>query len=152
MYTYNDLSEAMNETWCKDCPSGYFCDEVAVANYTRFPCPVGFYCELASNAPIPCPSGTYRWVSLVMLPFPLPVEPTGDWTIEHFYIGLLVVTLYHTGYCESSTKSRCHSDVKCRDAGVKSFSTCSYVLWWYQVSNQDGRKAWATNLKEYILF
>ena len=22
MYTYNDLSEAMNETWCLDCPAG----------------------------------------------------------------------------------------------------------------------------------
>lgn len=59
-FTYNDLSGAMNETWCKDCPAGYFCDNTAIANYSRFPCPAGFYCELASNQPIPCPSGTYR--------------------------------------------------------------------------------------------
>ena len=60
LYTYNDLSEATNATWCKDCPPGYFCDDVAIANYSRFPCPAGYYCELASNEPVPCPGGTYR--------------------------------------------------------------------------------------------
>ena len=67
MYTYNDLSEAMNATWCKDCPSGYFCDDIAIANYSRFPCPAGFFCEQASNEPIPCPGGTYRYVRTYLI-------------------------------------------------------------------------------------
>ncbi|XP_064629300.1 uncharacterized protein LOC135488587 [Lineus longissimus] len=58
--TYNDLLGAMNTTWCKPCPAGYWCGEEGMSNYSISPCPPGSYCTSAIYKPEPCPSSSFR--------------------------------------------------------------------------------------------
>lgn len=45
---------------CKACPAGSACDVVGISDYRRKLCPVGYYCEKGSFAPVACPPGTFR--------------------------------------------------------------------------------------------
>nr|XP_054760398.1 neurogenic locus notch homolog protein 3-like [Lytechinus pictus] len=58
--TYSSESGATNSSTCQPCPAGFWCNEPALTNYTKVPCPLGHYCPTATDEPMPCPPGTYR--------------------------------------------------------------------------------------------
>ena len=52
--TYNLDS---GQSVCPDCPEGYYCDLPGTSVLQQ--CPAGSYCPSGSDAPIPCPEGTF---------------------------------------------------------------------------------------------
>lgn len=47
---------------CLACPPGYNCDAVGISDFTKFPCPVGHYCEEEAKRTPPkkCKAGLYQ--------------------------------------------------------------------------------------------
>ena len=60
MGTYSDQTRLLSATDCTDCPAGYYCNNVAITSFKKYPCPKGQYCNSRTLAPTNCPSGTYR--------------------------------------------------------------------------------------------
>lgn len=58
--TYNPHFNGENETACLPCPSGYFCKDLGISNYTTYPCPIGKFCLINTLVPIDCPEATFR--------------------------------------------------------------------------------------------
>ena len=58
--TYQPNREMKDRSACLNCPPGYLCNEAAISDMSRFPCPVGSYCVEKALDAIDCPPGTYR--------------------------------------------------------------------------------------------
>ena len=56
---YRDIVGGANLSDCFPCEPGFWCNVTGIADYTWAPCPVGHYCEEASE-PALCPAGRYR--------------------------------------------------------------------------------------------
>lgn len=56
---YRDVELGSNLTDCFPCPGGYWCNTTGISNYRVNPCPIGHYCEEASE-PAFCPAGRMR--------------------------------------------------------------------------------------------
>ena len=56
---YGIAPGATNATWCQDCPPGFVCGE-GTDDFSKFPCPKGYYCPLQSKQETACPAGTYN--------------------------------------------------------------------------------------------
>jgi hypothetical protein len=57
---YNPRFSSSRREDCQPCPSGYFCDDVAISDYSDWKCPTGMYCVEGCTEPLPCPPGSYR--------------------------------------------------------------------------------------------
>ena len=58
--TYSNSTGAASIITCLSCEAGYYCNTTALAVYEHNPCPVGYYCEVGTVIPVPCPEGTQR--------------------------------------------------------------------------------------------
>ena len=64
-FKWNGNKKSGAITDCIDCAAGYYCDDEAIRDETRFPCKVGHYCLQTTNPasptpPTQCAAGSYR--------------------------------------------------------------------------------------------
>lgn len=81
--TYNPITGATNISACLPCPAGYLCSDEGISNFTLYPCPEMHYCEVASNAALPCPAGTYNYVTHGTSPESCVPCPAGHYCPHH---------------------------------------------------------------------
>jgi hypothetical protein len=56
---YGLAEGAPDSSWCINCPPGFICRE-GTDDFSKYPCPKGYYCPLASSTETACLAGFYN--------------------------------------------------------------------------------------------